>query len=283
MDFRRDPEGFDFSLLSKEASEYLVKSGATGKTPIIRLEAMNRPAIELFRSNGIDLYTQPLEIDVCAQHNNGGLAGNIDYESTSLRHFFIVGEANGVFGIRRPGGSALNSTQVSSLRAAQKILRDPEYRGTGVSEHYEDIELLEAFRPKSGGGLTIGEILELRRGYGEKMTRHGAFIRDYDGICETIDFISAELDGFYGKYRAADPKTLIELSINHDVLVTQLMYLSAIKEYVERGGKSRGSYLIAGVSGLEAEHSSELCYALLKTETASDMKTRVRYQRASHG
>ena len=74
---------------------------------------MNSPAVELYREHNIDLASEPLEIGVCAQHNNGGLKGNIWWES-DLRHLFPVGEVNGSHGVYRPGGSALNSGQVGS-------------------------------------------------------------------------------------------------------------------------------------------------------------------------
>ena len=65
--------------------------------------------------------SEPLEIAVCAQHNNGGLAGNIWWESTNIKHLFPVGEVNGSHGVNRPGGSALNSGQVGGFRAAEFI------------------------------------------------------------------------------------------------------------------------------------------------------------------
>jgi len=68
----------------------------------------------------LDITKEYLEIAVCAQHNNGGLYGNYWWES-NLEHFFPVGEVNGSHGVYRPGGSALNSGQVGSTRAAQYI------------------------------------------------------------------------------------------------------------------------------------------------------------------
>ena len=41
---------------------------------------------------------------------------------------FPVGEVNG-HSVYRPGGSALNSTQTGSLRAAQYIAANPDYKG----------------------------------------------------------------------------------------------------------------------------------------------------------
>jgi succinate dehydrogenase/fumarate reductase flavoprotein subunit len=71
---------------------------------------MNKPAYELYREHGIDLETNPVEIGICVQHNNGGLKGNIWWES-DLKHLFPVGEVNGSHGVYRPGGLALNPGQ----------------------------------------------------------------------------------------------------------------------------------------------------------------------------
>lgn len=126
LDFMKNPSSamknneFNFELLGKESYDYLKNSNALLATPIKRLEKMNMPAAELYKNNGINLSKEHLEIAVCAQHNNGGLIGNIWWES-NVRHLFPVGEVNGTFGVYRPGGSALNSTQVGSYRAAQYI------------------------------------------------------------------------------------------------------------------------------------------------------------------
>ncbi len=113
-------DALDFNLLSEAAYDYLYRSAALFGRPIDRLHHMNPDAVALFRNHGIDLFKDLLEIAVCAQHNNGGLLGDIWWES-NLHHFFPVGEVNGSFGIHRPGGSALNATQSGSLRAAQAI------------------------------------------------------------------------------------------------------------------------------------------------------------------
>ena len=58
------------------------------KTPIERLACMNQPAIDIYKEHKIDLWKEPLEIAVCAQHNNGGFAVNqvvgIEYHSIRL-------------------------------------------------------------------------------------------------------------------------------------------------------------------------------------------------------
>ncbi|MFQ3619947.1 MAG: FAD-binding protein [Spirochaetales bacterium] len=126
LDYRFNPGDGDFRFedLSEEAYTYLQKSDALFGLPLDRLKRMNPLAIELYRSNGIDLEQEPLEIAVCAQHNNGGLYADLWWESVNIDRLFPVGEVNGTHGVYRPGGSALNAGQVGSLRAAQKIAGD---------------------------------------------------------------------------------------------------------------------------------------------------------------
>jgi len=126
MDFRKDPVGLEngFKNLSDTTVQYLKNSHALVGTPIKRLEIMNKKAIELYASHGIDLYNEMLEVSICAQHNNGGISVDINWES-DIKGLYVAGEAAGTFGIYRPGGSALNSTQVGSMRAAEHIARQP--------------------------------------------------------------------------------------------------------------------------------------------------------------
>ena len=81
---------------------------------------MNQPAIDFYRDKGVDLYTQLLEIALCAQHNNGGMGIDCWWQ-TDVKGPFAVGEAAASHGIYRPGGTALNAGQVGSTRAAQYI------------------------------------------------------------------------------------------------------------------------------------------------------------------
>lgn len=264
IDFRRNPsiagEAFDFSLLENEPLEYLNNSKALLKTPIERLEKMNPQAIELYKAHGIDLYSEPLEIDICAQHNNGGFEVDTNYESVSIKNLFVVGEAAGVFGIHRPGGSALNSTQVSSRRAAEAIIRKKDIN--------EEDDLTFSISLPQLGKTDIPEILDIRRKYAERMSKVGAFIRDKAQISSAICEIEAELKAF-DKYRPCSSKALIELSINRDILITQYVYLSAIVEYINRNGKSRGSYLISNELPhgekieIDTEHFSSICSVVL--------------------
>ena len=150
IDFRRNVswKGKDIFLpdkLDSEVYNYLFNSGALQSSPAERLISINNPAMELYRDNGIDLSSEPLEIGICAQHNNGGLKSNIWWES-DLRHLFPVGEVNGSHGVYRPGGSALNSGQVGSARAAEFISR----------RYNEPVPDMDGFLECLKGGIDFG-------------------------------------------------------------------------------------------------------------------------------
>ncbi len=122
MDFMHNPSSLepDFSNVPLVAKSYLENSSALQATPFLRLWHMNPAAIELYRAHNIDLATEMLEVSVCAQHLNGGLSVDRNWQ-TSIEGLYCVGEAAGTFGVYRPGGSALNSGQVGSYRAAEAI------------------------------------------------------------------------------------------------------------------------------------------------------------------
>ncbi len=253
MDFRKNPKGFDFSLLNQESYTYLENSNAFQDTPIARLEHMNKPAIDLYMNNGIDLYKENLEIAVCAQHNNGGLMGNIWYES-NLSNFFPVGEVNGSFGVYRPGGSALNSTQVSSFRAAQFISNnyrhDPLSIDTFSKTFTKDIEKFNNLSKNLLNKKDEDNIFTLRKQYQKTMTRAGAHIRDINEIEQALVTVKNELKDFEVKTSVNDASNLANAFRNRDILITQFVYLSAIKEFIRAGGRSRGSYLVKDENGI---------------------------------
>lgn len=120
LDFHTQDAYGRLQALGGEAEEYLRRSGASQRSPLARLEHMNPDAVQLYRSRGVDLSKEKLQVAVCAQHQNGGLS--VDrWWRTTLPGLYAAGEVTGCFGAYRPGGSALNETQVGSLRAAQHI------------------------------------------------------------------------------------------------------------------------------------------------------------------
>lgn len=243
----------DFSLLGDEPYQYLNKSQVLFGTPIDRLKKMNRPAIDLYRNNGIDLEKEYLEIAVCAQHNNGGLAGNIWWES-NVRHFFPVGEVNGTFGVYRPGGSALNSTQVGSLRAAQfisanygqKPLPVEEFINFSIEQVGQKVDIAQRFMANKS---ETSNVAEMRKAVQARMTRAGAHIRPPEEVEKALKECLNDLKDLPGKTKISSVFDLPFAFQNRDILMTQYVYLSAIKDYIDMGGRSRGSYLVADRSG----------------------------------
>jgi len=260
LDFTQNPNGggiledFSFEHLGKEAFDYLEKSSALSGTPIERLQKMNQPAIDLYKDHGIDITKEHLEIAICAQHNNGGLKGNIWWES-NVRHLFPVGEVNGTHGVYRPGGSALNSGQVGSLRAALYIAR--RYMG----DPPQDKEFLDLVRDQITNKLAFAEnvidpslkndnlLLESRNEIQERMTDYGAHIREPKKIAEAIAKAWQLYQRLQSDMRIPSCEELPEAFKNLDLGLTHALYLEAIGEYLDKKGQSRGSYLVKNPDG----------------------------------
>ncbi len=250
LDFRKNPDALlvngalDATRIPEKAYEYLKKSDALLETPILRLQKMNAPAIALYASNGIDLFSELLEIAVCAQHNNGGLAVKTNRESTTLAGLYAVGECAGTFGVYRPGGSALNATQTGSLFAAMDIQKKkaeiPTLSDAVKAEIGKEIALYCAMQ----GTVTRDDVLAKRASLSKRMSDVGAFLRDAEKIDSAIREVRTALSHFAEDYAVCEREALRDALINRDILQTQLVYLSAIRDYIADGGKSRGSYLI---------------------------------------
>lgn len=262
LDFRRNPSGggkleeFSFDLLSPEASSYLEKSGALLPTPIKRLFKMNPPAIAIYKNHGIDLSKEPLEAGLCAQHNNGGFKGNIWWES-NIKHLFPVGEANGSHGVKRPGGSALNSGQVGSLRAAIFIARryssKPPSAKTFLSQVNSQVKdrLVMADKMLDRNFSDRAFIKRTRQEIQERMSSRGAAIRSAEKVKLAVEEAWTLYERLESEMKARTAKELPAAFKNLDLCLTHALYLEAIREYLERGGKSRGSYLVLYPSGAE--------------------------------
>lgn len=261
LDYRKNPAcaskngKLDFSLLGEEAEKYLNNSNALFGTPIERLRKMNQPAVDLYADNGIDLENEMLEIAVCAQHNNGGLEGNIWWES-NLEHFFPVGEVNGSHGVYRPGGTALNSGQVGSTRAAQFIAARyseeappvEEFKDECKKQIEEKLQLGKRFM-ESAAEDDSSNVAEIRKRLGERMSRAGAHIRSLSAVEEARKEAKAELNKLGEISNLASSRNLSTAFQNYDLLLAQYVYLTAFKDYIELGGKSRGSYLVKDRDG----------------------------------
>ena len=247
---------FLLELLDPEAYNYLKNSEALGDTPYKRLESMNRPAIDLYLHNNIDISKEPLEISVCVQHNNGGLKGNIWWES-DLKHLFPVGEANGSHGVYRPGGSSLNSGQVGSYRAALFIskhyIQNPPEKNIFLSIIKKQIEKklnMASMLLNSKEKVSDAEFLEKIR---HRMSSCGGIIRNKEKVEIAVNEAKAELDIIQNRLSAGNIKELASAFLIMDLCLTHYLYMEAIKIYIEEGGRSRGSFLVTERRGNHPE------------------------------
>lgn len=260
MDFLRNPAGnnsmkaFDIEDLEPEAREYLVKAGALEATPIERLLTMNPLAIEIYKENGIDLHSEPLEIAVCAQHNNGGFAVNKWWES-NIPGTFVIGEMAGNHGVKRPGGSALNAGQVGGLRAAEYIVNVygcelPDYSKCRPEIDKQLDQLVAKFaRYKVCEGPMPKQMIKRIQ---KRMTASAGHIREPSDVrgalkesVELYEDIQKKGLGLYGK------KELVWAIRAEHMALASIAYLKAIDRLIEQGSGSRGSHLVIDKDGIE--------------------------------
>lgn len=252
LDFTRDPEGFDFNLLSDEAYDYLKKSEAFLDSPIKRLEKMNPGAINLYLDNHIDIRKEKLEIAVCAQHNNGGLAADHWWQSENISHLFPLGEVNGSHGVNRPGGSALNSGQVGGYRAAEFISAsysdktlNKDLFDNEVSHRLQEIETTMALCSDSPYNWKSD-----RQEFNNRMSESGAFIRSKTQLQASIIEAEKHLKRIRTKGSAMGTgREKREYFRNRQLCLAHLIYLESILFVLQENVGSRGSSLVLDSSG----------------------------------
>ncbi len=266
MDYRTDPKGLEngFDGLSEEPYRYLANSGALMATPIARLEKMNPPAIELYRQHGIDLYTEPLEIGVCAQHHNGGLWVDANWQ-TSIGGLYAAGEVAGTFGLHRPGGSALNSTQVGSMRAAEHIAATTD----------EDVTVTAAFGTlaKDAAGEMLAHLSavtarapqtkDVRTASQREMSDVAAHLRDPVAMAALAARERATLTTFWDTVAAARAD-LPALLTTRDLMVTRAAVLSAMCTAADTVGTCGSALVLKADGEVLSEALPNVRYALPK-------------------
>ena len=271
LDYRKNPVDGAFSCdaLLPEAREYLTRAGACFGTPIERLAHMNQPAIDFYRDKGVDLYTQPLEIALCAQHNNGGIGIDCWWQ-TNVKGLFAVGEAAASHGVYRPGGTALNAGQVGSTRAAQYIAARCQGDAPAGFDTEAAAALTEMAALADACRADTGNVRALWQHAAEEMSRCGAAIRDPAQIRVYGKQVEAQLADFAQTVKAGSRTELAMVYRLRDMLLSQRAYLTAMTDYTAHGGKSRGSALYTDLTGgikPFAQLPDTFTFALDETET----------------
>ena len=176
---------------------------------------------------------EPLEIAVCAQHINGGADVDINWQ-TSVENLFSVGETAGTFGIYRPGGSALNSTQVGALRVSEYIAQNDCYFAckdtveTALQEEKSYIEnCLKSKNDKTDFSID--------------MSLYSAENRDIDKILSLKEKTDAQLKLKYYNLKDENLKSVLELYRYKDILKTQFIICCAFCEILPKTGSRGGA------------------------------------------
>lgn len=275
LDFTRNPFGMndiEYSKLPGEAFEYLSKAEALFGTPIERLRKMNAPAIELYKGKGIDISKEFLEIALCAQHNNGGIAVDMWWR-TSVKGLFCAGECAGTHGIARPGGSALNAGQVGSLRAAQyisengnKLIKEKDFEDILSKAGAKQLKELE--KVCNGYDNINGLITEAQR----RMSDTAAAIRNKDNMEKALALTLTEISSLHKTAKVSERESLYRYYKLKDVLITQSAVLTALINYANTVGDTRGSSLCYNQNG-NLRHGLEELFRF--TEENGDTRTKV--------
>ena len=228
LDYRKSPANFCFDKLSDEAKDYINSTECMADTPYMRLHKLNSKAIDVYLRQGINLETDLLRIAVCAQHNNGGVYTDSNFES-DIKGLYVIGEAAGTFGLSRPGGSALNDTQVGGLFCAKHI--------ANKTDSTCDESIIDTF-PNNETDFTVDESVSYAH-FKKRMSKVASFKRDYEGCVALLGEINEVL--------ATYPKKHISLYRYHrdkDMLLSMKALLEAIVSELPETGSRGGAVFI---------------------------------------
>lgn len=249
LDFSENPRSLPIEgeSLIGEAKTYLEKNEAIFGKPIDRLRKMNEPAYQFFLSKGVDLAREPLEVALCAQHNNGGLAVD-SWWRTNVEGLYACGEVAGTHGVYRPGGSALNAGQVGSLRAALDIAKVKRQNEADLPE-----SLLETVENEVKSTKSLLDETENCHDLWEAMSQEffnvAGPIREQGKISQFLAKVETLLVDFDGVVRVSSFSNFFYLYHFRDSLLSQKMYCQAMLDYFAKGGRSRGSALYIDSQG----------------------------------
>ncbi len=228
LDYRKNPADFCLEKLNSEAKEYISSTDCMADTPFERLKRLNSKAIDVYLRQGINLETDMLRIAVCAQHNNGGVYTDRNFES-DIKGLYVIGEAAGTFGLSRPGGSALNDTQVGGLICARHI----KTKADGTTD-----ERLCCCPEDEEAGFIVDASISYAH-FKKKMSAVASFKRDYEGCVKLLSEINEALAAYPKKH-----KSLCDYYRDKDMLISMKALLEAIISELPETGSRGGAVFI---------------------------------------
>jgi hypothetical protein len=172
--------------------------------------------------------------------------------------------------VYRPGGAALNSGQVGATRAATFIAERRREAPVAIAEFETAahrvvsaaVALLRGATERAESGLPDTTDALLRETT-ELMSSHAGVVRSRQSIADALVRVTEWLAA-YESTSAADAgsrRSVNRLFLIRDILTSQYVYLSAMADYLDHGGRSRGSVLYTDASGqlpLAGEEGPEL-------------------------
>lgn len=229
LDYMKNPADFSFDHLCDEAKEYLSATQSLADTPIERLRKLNNKAIDVYLRQGIDLSTEMLRIAVCAQHNNGGVYTDKSFQS-DIEGLYVIGEASGSFGLARPGGSALNDTQISGLVCAKHIKNK-------VTETFDE-SVVNAFYVDNISEFETDNSVDYSC-FKEKMSKVASFKRDYEGCVGLLEEVNNVLTEYPFRH-----KSLCDYYLDKDMIISVKALLEAIVSELPETGSRGGAIFV---------------------------------------
>ncbi len=260
LDFRSNPCGgeIDYDQLTPEARGYLERAGACFGKPIDRLLQMNEPAVAFYMDHGVDLRSQPLEIALCVQHNNGGLGVDHHWQ-TNIQGLYAVGEAAATHGVYRPGGSALNAGQSGAMRAAQAIAAAPGcFEDEAAFEKTLEHAMLLATEVEQQV-IHHEDCQDIHDAYSnarKAMDRYAGPVRSTENLRKLLEVINGQIPKT-AHVSIRQPLDLRWVYRLRETLICQRVYVEAMLDYLEQGGKSRGSAMYIDPEGENIDHLPE--------------------------
>ena len=135
---------------------------------------------------------------------------------TELRGFYAAGEAAGTFGVYRPGGSALNSAQVGSLRAAEHIAKQPDRAAQPPEYRLPELK------------YGTSNLAKIRDRFQTEMSRAADFDRSTEDMKKLLSEVNGLCDGFFDTVTISDASQTAEAFRLYDMALTQRAVLSAM-------------------------------------------------------
>lgn len=259
LDFTQNPfylEQIPYEKLEQDARDYLEATGVCFGTPIQRLQKMNAPAVELYKSKGVDLEKEYLQIALCAQHCNGGIGVDAWWQ-TRVPGLFVAGEAAGTHGIARPGGSALNAGQVGSLRAATYIAK----LGNPIPDRSVFEPVLKEAEKRYGEQIqdvldNVNNVEERIRSAQRRMSDYAGALRQPEQLEKLMHVNAQVLEEMTGNVGVGVKKQLYRFYKLRDLLITQQAVLMAMLDQAKKG--TCGSCLYYDPEGEKPEGLEEV-------------------------